>query len=1115
MPESSSSIQYVIVYHSRWERRTTCQYIYVFKVCGQLLQRVATLCQSSRFCHWQHCPRLTRMVTKSATSHYVVKKRDHPGSTAQEIHDEPDWGAGHNHRVGFKNSENRIPGYSVEARRRYKALQDREARGELVNFRDLVSGQQDLRLINPNDRWIGARFTLDCTEEWVKYGQKWPANIKAMEKAEAEKKETARDNPALTNEHDGSERDQGREHGDLKMKKEDELSPAETALLRALTHEKQYISTLKANPGNLKSPQTHNRTDISIDEADQFTPDNWLPRSSKLIRLTGKHPLNAEPPLTVLFDAGLITPNELHYVRNHGPVARLVWEYHTVEVDVGSPDGPTQLGMDELKNDFESINIPVFLACDGNRRKELNLIRRTKGFNWGPGGGSCAYWKGALLRDVLLAAGLKEDEAERADGHRRWVNFEGSEDLAEGKYQTCIPLAYALDHRNDVMLAYEMNNLPLPPDHGYPVRVIIPGHVGGRCVKWLKRIWISEKENDSYYHVWDNRVLPSSITDMESPFAKVMFSHPDTACNEQNLNSVIVRPEQGERIYLQDLSGSHQQRGPANDDCAPGEYRIQGFAYDGGGHEVQRVEVTLDDGENWLYCIRRFPEYPIRHGKKFWTWCHWHVDVPVARLIEARSLRVRCFNVFKNSQPKVGAWNVLGMMNNGWYTVRSEMVTTDHEPAADQGPYVLFRHPVEPGTGEGGWMKPSVINQIEAAKREAGTPQKQFTREEIEKHDKEDDCWIVVDGKVYDATSVMAWHPGGKAPIMAHAGRVHQETSDEFWSIHDGYASDKLKECLLGIVTDKVANFIKANADKQASERAKETGTSKVALQKHRWVPTKLVNRRELSEDTRSYTFQLPDNKAILGLATCKHIQVGFHMKDKMIVRSYTPTRPIFPSLDSTPEYLNPSKVGAREDHSDPHDGDGTFELVVKTYFPTADQPGGAMSNILDCIPIGEEVEIRGPTGEIEYQGNGQFLIEGEKKKYSSVSLVLGGSGVTPGFALIGRSVLEHVAGTGTLEISVVDANRSEKDILLRKELDDLVRKSNGKLRVTHVLSSPSNDWKGLKGYVNEQILRQSLFPPGPDTAAFVCGPPAMMQKAVMPALRNWGYKEDVDLFGF
>jgi predicted heme/steroid binding protein len=90
-------------------------------------------------------------------------------------------------------------------------------------------------------------------------------------------------------------------------------------------------------------------------------------------------------------------------------------------------------------------------------------------------------------------------------------------------------------------------------------------------------------------------------------------------------------------------------------------------------------------------------------------------------------------------------------------------------------------------------MKPSVENQIAAVKQEAGTPQKQSTRQEIEKYDKEDDCWIVVGGKVYDAASVLKWHPGGKAAIVGHAGKVHAETSSEIESIHDGYAYQKLK----------------------------------------------------------------------------------------------------------------------------------------------------------------------------------------------------------------------------------------------------------------------------------------------------------------------------------
>lgn len=71
------------------------------------------------------------------------------------------------------------------------------------------------------------------------------------------------------------------------------------------------------NDGKRTSPAANNEQLVSIDEADQFSPDHWVPRTSNLIRLTCKHPLNAEPKLSSLFDAGLITPNSLHYVRNH------------------------------------------------------------------------------------------------------------------------------------------------------------------------------------------------------------------------------------------------------------------------------------------------------------------------------------------------------------------------------------------------------------------------------------------------------------------------------------------------------------------------------------------------------------------------------------------------------------------------------------------------------------------------------------------------------------------------------------------------------------------------------------------------------------------------------
>lgn len=285
-------------------------------------------------------------------------------------------------------------------------------------------------------------------------------------------------------------------------------------------------------------------------------------------------------------------------------------------------------------------------------------------------------------------------------------------------------------------------------------------------------------------------------------------------------------------------------------------------------------------------------------------------------------------------------------------------------------------------------------------------------------------------------------------------------------------------------------------------------------------MPTKLIARKSLSSDTRSYTFQLPDHRAVLGLATCQHILLGFHLRDKMLVRSYTPTRPILPAPGNAPEKLSGGSKkhdranGTAQGHQPSWaDGDGTFELVVKTYFPTAQQPGGAMSNLLDCMPLGEEVEIRGPTGEIAYLGRSKFLIEGEERTFRRVSLVVGGSGVTPGYALMARVVLE--AADDGPEVRVVDANKSEADILLREEMAQLEERAEGRLEVTHVLSRPPDGWEGLSGHVNEEMLKGKLFPPGEESAVFVCGPPTMVQKAVMPALKDWGYTEDRDLFGF
>lgn len=221
-----------------------------------------------------------------------------------------------------------------------------------------------------------------------------------------------------------------------------------------------------------------------------------------------------------------------------------------------------------------------------------------------------------------------------------------------------------------------------------------------------------------------------------------------------------------------------------------------------------------------------------------------------------------------------------------------------------------------------------------------------------------------------------------------------------------------------------------------------------------------------------------------------QHIQIGFHFMDRMTIRPYTPTRPIVEGQD-----------------------DGTFDLTVKTYYPDPSQPGGTMSNILDCLQPGEEVEIKGPAGEIEYRGGGHFVIDGEDRLFHCITLILGGSGITPGYQLIARILMK--ADQDTTKIKVIDSNKTENDILMNSELSEFEKNHPDQFQVCHVLSHPGQNWTGEKGHVNQRIIRQYSFPPEEKNVALLCGPPTMIKKSVLPALVDWGYHEDSNLFGF
>ena len=179
-------------------------------------------------------------------------------------------------------------------------------------------------------------------------------------------------------------------------------------------------------------------------DIDKNTPDAHVPRDPRLIRLTGTHPFNVEAPLSALFNEGFLTSPELFYVRNHGAVPQVKeqdipdWEFSVegyVEHDSPVPrhlakgvfsrlvEKPLTLTLRQLIAEYEQITCPVTLVCAGNRRKEQNQVRKSKGFSWGAAGVSNTLFTGVAMSELIKRARPKKGA--------RYVCMEGADKLVK------------------------------------------------------------------------------------------------------------------------------------------------------------------------------------------------------------------------------------------------------------------------------------------------------------------------------------------------------------------------------------------------------------------------------------------------------------------------------------------------------------------------------------------------------------------------------------------------------------------------------------------------------------------------------------------------------------
>lgn len=344
-------------------------------------------------------------------------------------------------------------------------------------------------------------------------------------------------------------------------------------------------------------------------------------------------PFNAGPP-PALLGRQWVTPTDLFFVRNHGTVPEPEADTYRLTVRGGTA-GPLSLSLGDLRR-FPRQTVTATLQCAGNRRREMLALRDIPGeVPWDLEAISQGEWGGVSLCHVLDLAGIRPGVAH--------VAFTGLDEVERrGRrfgFGASIPLDKALSP--EVLLVDEMNGAPLTPLHGAPLRLVVPGTIGARSVKWLGEIVLQAQPSDNYFQSVAYQHFPPDVD------ATTAVEGAGRMLDELFVSAAICAP----------LDGASLPAGPAT---------VSGYAVGQGGSPIERIEVSADGGQTWT-------EAALRGVRRQWTWQLWSATVQLAP--GRQTLIARATDSNGHSQPAdVGAtWNYKGYMNNAWHRVEVEV----------------------------------------------------------------------------------------------------------------------------------------------------------------------------------------------------------------------------------------------------------------------------------------------------------------------------------------------------------------------------------------------------------------------------------------------------------
>lgn len=455
----------------------------------------------------------------------------------------------------------------------------------------------------------------------------------------------------------------------------------------------------------------------------------------------------------------------------------------------------------------------------------------------------------------------------------------------------------------------------------------------------------------------------------------------------------------------------------------------------------------------------------------------------------------------------------MSMMNNWWFRVAIN-------PEGDT--VRRFEHPTQAGNTSGGWMQrynedgrsvrnpqfdakliqeatkagkdayadssvPKEKVDVDALMRNEANFNKTISAEDFAEHANERSPWFVVNGHVFNGTEFLEKHPGGAESITLVAG---EDATDDFMAIHSIDAKMQMRDFHLG----KLAEGAKISEPKEGVE---EDPDAPFLHPKH-WKQSMLVSRTKISHDSYMFRFAMGAPYQKIGLPIGQHVYLRVRTKSEdnqeaeTIQRAYTPF-----SGNEQPGFL---------------------DILIKVYRPCTKFPtGGKMTCALERLEPGKDsIEVKGPLGHFIYEMGSMMQIHKKRRKVRNVAMIAGGSGITPIWSTL-KGLVDDPEANET-NVWILNANRTEADILARQQIDDLLQRASVRVKLWHTLSCKEvpESWSMGRGRIGIDTLRKHL-PPAPqrvddadgnpveDTIALLCGPPPM-EEATLAGLAELGW---------